>query len=114
MAEQPTTILFPVRDLAATKNLFKTLLGVEPASDAPYYVSFEAGGRHIGLVPNGHDQGMTGPVVYWSVDDIKQTVQTLVDAGAQVQQDVRSVGGGRMVATVTDADGNPIGLMQDS
>ncbi|MTD57668.1 VOC family protein [Amycolatopsis pithecellobii] len=114
MSEQPTTILFPVRDLAKTKALFKALLGVDPTSDEPYYVSFETGGRHIGLVPNGHSQGMTGPVVYWSVDDIKGTVQTLLDAGAQVQQDVRNVGGGRMVATVTDADGNPIGLMQDS
>ncbi|WP_236790542.1 VOC family protein [Amycolatopsis sp. GM8] len=113
MAEQPTTVLYPVRDLAKTKALFKALLGVEPASDEPYYVSFEAGGRHIGLVPNGHDQGMTGPVLYWPVDDIKSTMQALVDAGAQIQQDIRNVGGSRMVATVTDADGNPVGLMQD-
>ncbi len=55
---------------------------------------------------------MTGPVGYWHVDDIKKHLQLLLDAGAQAQQEVRDVGGGKLVASVKDADGNVIGLIQ--
>jgi hypothetical protein len=34
-------------------------------------------------------------------------------AGATVQEPVRDVGGGRLVATITDPDGNVLGLLQD-
>jgi predicted enzyme related to lactoylglutathione lyase len=34
-------------------------------------------------------------------------------AGASVKEPVRDVGGGRLVATVTDPDGNVLGLLQD-
>ena len=34
-------------------------------------------------------------------------------AGATVKEPVRDVGGGRLVATVTDPDGNVLGLLQD-
>ena len=45
-------------------------------------------------------------------DDGEATVKRLEAAGAQVQQASRDVGGGKLVATVTDADGNLIGLVQ--
>ena len=35
-----------------------------------------------------------------------------MDAGAQVQQDVRDVGGGKLIAWVKDPDGNTLGLLQ--
>jgi predicted enzyme related to lactoylglutathione lyase len=65
-------------------------------------------------VPNGHANGMTGPVNYWPVDDIAVAIKGLVDAGAELRQEPSEVGGGRVVATLVDADGNPIGLMQDA
>jgi predicted enzyme related to lactoylglutathione lyase len=34
-------------------------------------------------------------------------------AGATVKEPVRDVGRGRLVATVTDPDGNVLGLLQD-
>jgi hypothetical protein len=37
---------------------------------------------------------MTGPVGYWQVDDIKKNLRLLLDAGAQVQEQVHDVGGG--------------------
>ena len=36
-----------------------------------------------------------------------------IAAGATVKDPVRDVGGGRLVATVTDPDGNVLGLLQD-
>jgi predicted enzyme related to lactoylglutathione lyase len=104
------TIIFPVKDLAKAKALYGKVTGVEPYADQPYYVGYRVDGQEIGLDPNGHRNGMTGPIAYWDVDDMESTVQALVDAGAEVQQAPRDVGGGRLIATLKDADGNVIGL----
>lgn len=112
MSQEMKTIIYPVKDLARAKKLFGALLGEKPQTDQPYYVGFETGGLQVGLDPNGHAQGMTGGVCYWNVSDIRKSVQQLVDAGAKVQQEAKDVGGGKLVATVKDADGNMIGLIQ--
>lgn len=106
------TVLYPVTDIAASKAVFGALLGVAPTMDQPYYVQFDLPGQEIGLDPKGRDKGMTGPVTYYHVEDIKATVKQLVDAGAQEQQAITDVGGGRLIATVTDPDGNVIGVLQ--
>ncbi len=108
------TIIYPVKDVASAKKLFVTLLGTEPAVDGPYYVGFRIGNQDIGLLPNGHAQGMTAPLGYFHVDDIKKTIESLVNAGAQIQQAAKDVGGGRLVASLKDADGNSIGLIQNA
>jgi predicted enzyme related to lactoylglutathione lyase len=107
------TLLFPVTDLEKAKPIFTALLGVEPDTDQPYYVGWKVAGQDVGLVPNGHQQGMTGPVTYHYVDDIHATRQALLDAGATEGEDIRDVGGGRLVGSVKDQDGNAIGLLQD-
>ncbi|MER7572646.1 VOC family protein [Streptomyces sp. NPDC126514] len=107
------TIIYPVKDLARAKAVFGALLGVEPYSDEPYYVGYKDAGQDVGLDPNGHAKGMTGPVPYWHVDDIRATLAGLLAAGADVLQDVQEVGAGRQIAFVKDADGNLIGLLQD-
>ncbi|MFJ9409740.1 VOC family protein [Streptomyces sp. NPDC101393] len=114
MTEGMKTIIYPVTDLDQARALFSVLLGVQPATDEPYYVGFRAGGQEVGLDPNGHSKGMTGPVAYWHVDDIRDSVQTLLVAGAQSLQDVEDVGGGKLIASVRDADGNVIGLVQEA
>lgn len=105
-------IIYPVKDLTQAKKLYGALLGVAPNMDAPYYVNFHVGGQDVGLLPNGHSQGMTGPVGYWQVSDIKASLQQLLDAGAVTLQPVKDVGGGNLIASVKDADGNVIGLCQ--
>ena len=108
------TVIYPVRDLARAKALYGSILGVEPDMDEPYYVGFSVGGQHIGLDPNGHQNGMTGPVGYWHVDSIHQSIKVLLAAGAVEHQPIQDVGGHRLVASVIDADGNVIGLIQAS
>lgn len=107
------TVIYPVKDLAQAKAQYAALLGADPVMDEPYYVQFNVGGQEIGLDPNGHGKGMTGPVGYWHVEDITDTVAALVKAGATEQQPVTDLGG-RQIATVTDTDGNVIGLLQAS
>jgi predicted enzyme related to lactoylglutathione lyase len=107
------TVLHPVSDIAKAKAVYAALLGVEPQADAPYYVGFEAAGQHIGLVPGGGPQGMTTPVSYWHVPDIEAKLAEVTAAGATVKESPHDVGGGRLVATFTDPDGNVLGLVQD-
>ena len=107
------TVLHPVTDVTAAKAVFTALLGIAPQTDSPYYVGFDVGGQHVGLLPGGGPQGLTGSVAYWHVADIESTLAGVVAAGATVREPVRDVGGGRLVATATDADGNVLGLLQD-
>ena len=107
------TVLHPVSDLEAAKKVYTALLGVAPSADSSYYVGYEAEGQHIGLVPNGGPQGMTSPVAYWHVPDIEAKLAEVTAAGAIVKEPAHDVGGGRLVATVTDPDGNVLGLLQD-
>jgi len=106
-------VLHPVSDLVAAKALYTALLGVPPQSDSSYYVGFEAAGLQIGLVPNGGPQGMASPVAYWRVPDIEAKLAEVTAAGATVKEPAHDVGGGRLVATITDPDGNVLGLLQD-
>jgi predicted enzyme related to lactoylglutathione lyase len=107
------TVLHPVSDLDAAKAVYTALLGVPPTTDSPYYVGFETAGQQIGLVPGGGQQGMTSPVAYWHVPDIEAKLAEVTAAGATVKEPAHDVGGGRQVATVTDPDGNVLGLLQD-
>lgn len=107
------TVLHPVSDLAAATAVYAALLGVTPQTGGPYYVGFDVEGQHIGLVPGGGPQGMTSPVAYWHVADIEAKLAEVTAAGATVKEAAHDVGGGRLVATVTDPDGNVLGLLQD-
>jgi predicted enzyme related to lactoylglutathione lyase len=111
MPVQCKTVLYPVRDPEKAKAVFTALFGA-PHVDSPFYIGFDVNGAEIGLVPNGHDQGMTGPVPFYDVDDISAALDALQNAGAQLVQEPTNVGAGLLVAKVSDADGNEIGVRQ--
>ena len=107
------TVLHPVSDVEQAKAVYTALLGVEPQADSPYYVGYDVAGQHIGLLPGGGPQGYTSPVAFWHVDDLEAKLAELTAAGATVRDAPNEVGGGRVVASVTDPDGNVLGLLQD-
>ncbi|HEY1511715.1 MAG TPA: VOC family protein [Solirubrobacteraceae bacterium] len=113
LTEGIKTVLHPVSDLEAAKPVYTALLGAAPTADAPYYVGYDVAGQHIGLVPGGGQQGMTSPVAYWHVPDIEAKLAEVTAAGAAVEEAPHEVGGGRLVASFTDPDGNVLGLIQD-
>jgi predicted enzyme related to lactoylglutathione lyase len=106
-------VLHPVSNLEAAKPIYAALLGLQPQTDSEYYVGFNTGGQDIGLVPDGGPQAMTSPVAFWAVADIEGKIAEATAAGAVVKEAPREVGGGRVVATLTDPDGNVLGLVQD-
>jgi predicted enzyme related to lactoylglutathione lyase len=106
------TVLHPVSDLAKATELYAALLGIRPQVESPYYVGFETAGQQIGLVPKG-PQSPDGPLAYWHVDDIEAKLAEVTAAGGTVKDSPRDVGGGRLVASFTDQDGNVLGVVQD-
>lgn len=49
---------------------------------------------------------------FWHVADIEESIATLAAFGAHTVEEPKNVGGGNLVASVKDADGNIIGLFQ--
>lgn len=114
MSTSIKTVIYPVKNLAAAKHIYQQLIDVEPYKDEEYYVGYMVDGQNIGLDPNGHSKGMTGPVNYWHVDNITDAVAALTAAGAELIQDVTDVGEGRHIARLADTDGNAVGLLQEA
>jgi predicted enzyme related to lactoylglutathione lyase len=105
------TITIPVKDLEAATELYRTVLGIDPYAAAPYYVGFRPeGAPEIGLDPHG--DVAAGPITYYRVPDIDATIAALTAQGATAERSPRDVGGGNMIATLRDADGNIVGLYQ--
>ena len=107
------TVLHPVSDLEKAKAVYTALLGLAPQADSAYYVGYDVAGQQIGLVPGGGPQGMTSPVAFWQVLDIEAKLAEVTAAGATLKESAHDVGGGRLVATFADPDGNVLGVFQD-
>jgi predicted enzyme related to lactoylglutathione lyase len=103
------TVLYPVKDMTQATTMFRKFLGVDPYAEQPYYVGFKINDQDIGLVPNNPEGSVTA---FYHVDDIKNSLQILIDGGASIIQDIKNVGGGRLIASVKDNDDNIIGLVQ--
>ena len=107
------TIVYHVDDLERAKQWYKTITGINPYFDEPFYVGFDINGCELGLDPD-----MTGiqagnqSVAYWSVDDIASAVERLSVSHAVIATPVTEVGGGIKVATLRDPFGNIIGLIE--
>lgn len=107
------TVLHPVSDPEKAKAIYTALLGQPPRTEGPYYVGFDVADQHIGLLPGGGPQHLTSPVAYWQVPDLEAELAELTTTGITIEDPASHVGGGRRVATVTDPDGNVLGLLQD-
>ena len=112
MASGVKVFIYPVKDLDRAKAFYGALLGAAPDVDSPYYVQFDIGDQRLGLDPNGHTRGFPGSVGYWQVEDINARFQELLAAGATEHESPKDVGNGALIASVKDADGNVIGLIQ--
>jgi predicted enzyme related to lactoylglutathione lyase len=111
MEKAAQLVVYPVKDLEQAKELFTQLLGADPYVDGPYYVGYRSEGREIGLDPHGSSNG---PIAYWDTEDIAAKVDELRSAGWQVSSDAKDVGGGLLVAQLSDSNGNTIGLRQNA
>jgi predicted enzyme related to lactoylglutathione lyase len=122
------TVNFYADDLAAARDWYTKLLGVEPyyffpqAPAAPAYVEFRVGddGDELGFIdrkyaPAGASDTPGGAVMHWHVDDLAATVEKLLAMGATEYQPVTEHGDGSgfTTASVVDPFGNVLGVMHN-
>jgi len=115
MFKKLRTVIYHVKDLPAAKAWYMNVTGVNPYFDEPLYVGFDIGGFELGLDPDftGVEAGSQS-VAYWTVVDIKSTLQKIEELGAKVTQPLREVGGGIWVAVLEDPFGNSFGLIEET
>lgn len=101
-------LVYPVKDLEKAKLFYTKFLGTEPYADGSHYVGYRVGDLEIGLDPNSK----AGPIGYVDVEDIKESIQEMLESGAEITEDVREVAGGLLIAQVKDTDGNVVGFRQ--
>jgi predicted enzyme related to lactoylglutathione lyase len=113
-----TTISFWAADLAAAKQWYAELLGIDPYFERPGYAEFRIGDyqHELGLIDSRYapDPSATGPagaVVYWHVDDVTATLEKLLSMGAKEHQAPIDRGAGFITASVVDPFGNILGIM---
>jgi predicted enzyme related to lactoylglutathione lyase len=108
MARNIKVIVYPVKDIEKAKTFFTKFLETEPYVASPYYVGYRIGDFEVGLDPNSK----IGPIAYTDVLDIKSSLQTMIQAGAVIVQDIKDVAMGLLIAQVKDTDGNVVGFRQ--
>jgi predicted enzyme related to lactoylglutathione lyase len=118
-----TTISFWADDLAAAKQWYSELLGIEPYfqrpdAEHPAYIEFRLGDyqHELGIIdrkyaPKAAKAGPGGAVVYWHVDDVAATLEKVKAKGAKEYEPLTKREAGFITASVVDPFGNILGLM---
>jgi predicted enzyme related to lactoylglutathione lyase len=118
-----TTVSFFADDVAAARDWYSELLGIEayfarPVEGPPAYVEFRIGDyqHELGIkdsrfAPHDRSEKAGGALIYWHVDDVEAALERLLSAGATVHEKPIEHGPGFVTATVVDPFGNVLGIM---
>ncbi|UFU06118.1 VOC family protein [Ruania halotolerans] len=120
------TISFYADDMAAARDWYIELLGMEPyyafppPPAAPAYLEFRIGDDEdeLGFIdrryaPRGAANPPGGAVMFWHVDDLSATVERLLAMGAIEYEPVTPREAGFTTASVVDPFGNVLGVMHN-
>ncbi len=106
------TLGIKVPDLQKAKEWYTGVLGIEPYFDMPFYAGFNVAGYELGLQPaEGPVHTGNNTVTYWGVDNVEDTYNALLAAGATDFEKPQDVGDGIVVAAVKDPWGNVFGII---
>jgi methylmalonyl-CoA/ethylmalonyl-CoA epimerase len=108
-----------VKDLAAAKAFYGDVLGLTFLFDAGTMAFYQCGGVRVmlGLAEPGRETPMGGTILYFKVAGIEAVCESLRGKGVEFAQEAHVVA--KMpdhvlwMAFVKDADGNPVGLMEE-
>ncbi len=106
-------------DLAAAKQWYADLLGIEAYFEVPGgYAEFRVGDyeHELGIIdskfrPASAAAGPGGAIVHWHVDDLTGTLERLLAMGATPHEPVTERGEGFVTASVIDPFDNILGIM---
>ena len=117
------TISYWADDVAAARDWYSELLGIEPyfvrpEQGPPAYVEFRVGDYQdeLGIIdrryaPEGAAGGPGGAVMHWHVDDVPATFDRLLSMGAKEYQPITPREAGWVTASVVDPFGNVLGIV---
>ena len=117
------TISYWADDVAAARDWYSELLGIEPyfvrpEQGPPAYVEFRVGDYQdeLGIIdrryaPPGTTEGPGGAVMHWHVDDVPATFDRLLSLGAREYQPITPREAGWVTASVVDPFGNILGVV---
>jgi methylmalonyl-CoA/ethylmalonyl-CoA epimerase len=114
-------IAIPVHTLDKAKAFYRDTLGLRHLFDAPPALSFfDCGGVQLMLAgpeAQGKDGDQQHPVLFYDVSDIKKTHAWIESSGAKSLEEprvvMRSNGREIWISSVSDGQGNVVGLMSD-
>ncbi|MFG1783266.1 VOC family protein [Rhodococcus oryzae] len=118
-----TTVSFFADDVAAAKDWYTEVLGIEPyfareIDGQIAYVEFRIGDfqHELGIIdgrfaPHDRSEKAGGQVTYWHVDDVEAGFERLQELGATVHDEPTERGPGFVTASVVDPFGNILGIM---
>lgn len=109
------SVIYGVSDLAKAREWYQQLLETEPYFDSETYVGFNVGGFELGLNPDARSatSRADGVVAYWGVNDMAAQVERINALGARQHSEITDVGGGVLMSSFLDRDGNIFGLIQN-
>ena len=115
-------IALPVRDITEAKRFYRETLGMRHLFDAPPALSFfDCGGVQLMLAGpegQGKDGDQQHSVLFYDVADIKDTHARIKSSGAESLEEPRVIArmNGReiWISSVSDGQGNVVGLMSDT
>jgi predicted enzyme related to lactoylglutathione lyase len=117
------TISYWADDVAAARDWYAELLGIEPyfvrpEQGPPAYVEFRVGDYQdeLGIIdrryaPQGAAGGPGGAVMHWHVDDVAAAFDRLLSMGAREYQPITPREAGWITASVVDPFGNVLGIV---
>jgi methylmalonyl-CoA/ethylmalonyl-CoA epimerase len=114
-------IAVPVRDIKQAARFYRDTLGLTHLFDAPPALSFfDCGGVRLMLAgpeAQGKDGEEQHPVLFYDVSDIKKTHAKMKSSGAASIEEphiiTRMNGREIWIASVSDGQGNVVGLMSE-
>ena len=114
-------IAIPVHSVDNAKAFYRDTLGMRHLFDAPPALSFfDCGGVQLMLAgpeAQGKDGDQQHPVLFYDVSDIKKTHAWIKSSGAKSLEEprvvMRSNGREIWISSVSDGQGNVVGLMSD-
>ena len=111
---------FQAADMAAARAWYTELFGAEPYFVRDGYLEWRIGrdGDEFGIVdarfiPGRDGRAPGGQYVYWSVADVRATVDDLVSRGATVFEPPTPRGENWVTGAVVDPFGNVLGVMEN-
>ena len=107
------TAIYFVDDVVKATEWYIGVLGIQPYFNEPFYVGFNVGGYELGLHPTEarNDSQPNSIAIYWGVDDVQATYDSMIAAGATPHEVPNEVGGGIIVGAVKDPWGNALGVI---